>query len=277
MKVRLVIDSSVNTFSMEGLDVVSVPLKIRTSEKEYVDDINCDVHQMIVDLGNYKGKSTSSCPNTAEWLDAMGDADEVYLFPISRNLSGSYNAAMMAKDMYIEENPEKKVYIVDTLTIAGEIRLVMEKIRPLIQAGTPFEDVVAAIEEYQKHLETTFILQDLTNLANNGRVNKVIAEACGFFGIALIGIASTEGTIEMVSKKRGEKKAIREMVDVMVNHGYKGGQVRIDHCENEKGALAMRDAILAIEPNANIEIGVCHALTAFYASKGGIVLGFEAH
>ena len=92
MKYKIVADSSCNIVSVQDSTFASVPMKI-VAEREYVDDAHLDVAQMVEDLKQYKGKSGSSCPNVGEWLEAFGDAEEVFGITISKHLSGSYNAA----------------------------------------------------------------------------------------------------------------------------------------------------------------------------------------
>ena len=92
MKYKIAADSSCNIVSGEDSTFASVPMKI-VAEREYVDDAHLDVAQMVEDLKQYKGKSGSSCPNVGEWLEAFGDAEEVFGITISKHLSGSYNAA----------------------------------------------------------------------------------------------------------------------------------------------------------------------------------------
>ena len=100
MKFMIVADSSANIFLVEGLNYTTVPMKVITSEKEYIDTPDLDVRGMVDDLRAYKGKSGSSCANAQEWLDAFGDADMVFGVTISRNLSGSFNAAEAAAREY---------------------------------------------------------------------------------------------------------------------------------------------------------------------------------
>ena len=114
MKYKIVADSACNIVSGEDGTFASVPMKI-VAEREYVDDANLDVAQMVEDLKQYKGKSGSSCPNVGEWLEAFGDAEEVFGITISKHLSGSYNAARHAADTYMAEHPERKVFIFDSL------------------------------------------------------------------------------------------------------------------------------------------------------------------
>lgn len=80
-KTVIVADSSANLFQTDFADFVPVPLKILTDEKEYVDDQALDVALMLADLREYKGRSGTSCPSVGDWLQAFGDAEEVYAFP----------------------------------------------------------------------------------------------------------------------------------------------------------------------------------------------------
>ena len=100
MRYKIVADSACNVLSGSAGDYSTVPMKI-VAEKEYVDDPNLNVKQMVEDLRQYKGKSGSSCPNVGEWLEAFGDREEVFGVTISKHLSGSYNAAKQAGCGYL--------------------------------------------------------------------------------------------------------------------------------------------------------------------------------
>ena len=93
MKIKIVSDSSSNVYTLEGVDYSTVPMKIIAGEKEFVDTPNLKLDEMVKFLKQYQGKSGSSCANAQEWLDAFGDADIAFGVTISKNLSGSYNAA----------------------------------------------------------------------------------------------------------------------------------------------------------------------------------------
>ncbi|MBR7150591.1 MAG: DegV family protein, partial [Oscillospiraceae bacterium] len=75
---KLAADSASNVKTMEGVPYAYAPLKISTSEREFVDDDNFSIRDMLDHLRAYKGKSGTACPSVSEWLDAFGDADEVF-------------------------------------------------------------------------------------------------------------------------------------------------------------------------------------------------------
>ena len=151
MKLKIAADSSANLPALEGVPFASVPLKLVTDQKEYVDDENLDCAAMMAYLDSYKGRSGSSCPNVGEWLEAFGDADAVFTLAISRGMSGSHNSAVQAAEVYQEENPGKNVYCVDTLTAGPEMILLAEKIRELAAMDLSFEEIRDRIQAYQNN------------------------------------------------------------------------------------------------------------------------------
>ncbi len=272
---KIVADSSSDVYSLESIPYASAALRIRTDEKEYVDDSSLDIPQMVDDLLSYSGKSGTACPGTGDWLDAFGDAPYVFCVTITSNLSGSYNSACVAKQEYEEAHPDRHVYVVDSLSAGPELALIIDKLAELINEGKTFEEVRDGIIEYQKHADLLFMLESLKNLANNGRVSKLVASAAGILGIRIVGKASEEGTLEPLNKCRGEKKALPTMVELMNKIGYKGGKVRIAHCLNLEAAQKLKALILEKFASAQIEICKCGGLCSFYAEKGGLLVGFE--
>ncbi|MBR4123643.1 MAG: DegV family protein, partial [Clostridia bacterium] len=111
MNFKIVADSSSDIINLDGFPFESTSLKIVTQNHEYVDDKNLDVDSMVNDLFNYKGKSSSSCPNTTEWLNAFGDSQYIFCVTITATLSGSFNSACIAKQIYEEQYPDRKVFV----------------------------------------------------------------------------------------------------------------------------------------------------------------------
>ncbi|MBP3672395.1 MAG: DegV family protein [Oscillospiraceae bacterium] len=275
MNYRIAMDSSSNLLSMEGVEFASVPLKIVTDEREFVDDQNLDLEEMLDYLASYKGRSGTSCPNVGDWLDAFGDAEGVFALAITGTLSGCYNAAVQAKDVYEENHPGRRVCCLDSLSTGPEMALVAEKLRELIGAGKDFDTIETEIRAYMKHTHLMFTLESLNNMARNGRVSPLIAKACGLLGIRILGQASAEGTLQPLHKCRGEAKALNMMLAEMKEKGYNGGKVRVVHCHNEKAAQTFIGLLKAEFPGCDVTLGKTTALCSFYAELGGVMVGFE--
>ena len=275
MNMKIVADSSANLPSLSGISYASVPLKLVTDQKEFVDDETLDCAAMMAYLDSYKGRSGSSCPNVGEWLDAFGDAQYVFTLAISRSMSGSHNSALQAKLAYEEEHPERKVCCLDTLTTGPELILAAEKLRQLAAEGLSFEQITEAIKAYMEKTHMVFMLSSVDNLAKNGRVSPLIAKAVGILNIRIVGQASETGTFQQMHKSRGEKKGIAALYSLMGDNGYRGGAVRINHVFNEVGAMALRDLILSDFPGADVTITPTTGLCSYYAEQGGLMVGFE--
>jgi len=276
MKIKIVGDSASNLFALDGVDYECAPLRIVTTNKEYVDDVQLDVSTMVKEMSEYKGKSSTACPGVGDYLAAFEGYDVVYVVTIISTLSGSYNAAVTAAQQYMEENPGKKVFVVDSYTAGGEQKLHLEKLRDLVLEGKDFDTVCKEITEYKDNgTSLVFSLESMINLANNGRVPMVVAKIAGMVGLRMIGIVSEEGQIHPTDKARGPQKALATIYNKMKEEGYKGGKLRIDHCFNEETAQKLKELALADFPDSDIQIAPTGALCSFYAEKGGLMIGFE--
>lgn len=272
---KIISDSSSDMLTLSDVNYQTVPLKIITTEKEYIDDKNLDLEGMLCDLENYSGRSGSACPNVAEWQEAFSGADVIFCVTITSNLSGSYNTAESALKEYLENNPKCQGAVIDSLSTGPESALIIEKLKELIQKGLSFEEILEQIKEYKSRTHLLFALESLRNLANNGRVSGVTAKLAGILGIRVIGKASLQGTLEVMQKVRGGEKAVKSIVEYLEKHGFSGGKIKIHHCENRKSAESLKEKILEKFPNAKIVISKTGALCSFYAERGGLLVGFE--
>ena len=275
MKRIIVADSASNVFEFDGgMDYACTPLKILIDGQTFEDVQGVDLEDMVNKMER-SATSSSSCPNTAEWLDAFEGHDEIFAVTISSRLSGSYNAAMVAKQEYEESHPGAQVEVVDSrMTGPGE-RLIMEKIAELAAAGLSFDSIKEKLAEYRQRMHLCFSLASIHNLAKNGRVSHLTATLFGVLGIRLLGRASDEGTIESVAKVRGEKGGIRSVVGELVEKGYQGGKCYISHTLDADLAGRLKEAILSRFPGSHIFIEANTALCSYYAERHGLIIGFE--
>lgn len=276
MKRIIVSDSSSDLLSFNSsVPFVSVPLTIRAGDREFVDDKELNLKDMLDYLEKFKGKSGSACPSVAAYKAAFGDADEVFCVTITSNLSGSFNSARVAAKQYMEENAGKAVHVFDSLSTGPENVLIIEKINSLIEEGKKFSEIVDEVNAYQKTTHLLFALESMRNLSNNGRVSPLVAKIAGILGIRVVGKASNEGTLEIVNKSRGFKNMINDIFENMKKNGFLGGKVRIHHCENPEGSEILAKKILSAFPKTVIKIFSTTALCGFYAERGGILVGYE--
>jgi len=273
--VKIVADSSADILELQNTAFSTAPLKVITNEREFIDDKALDVDAMVIWFESYKGKSKTSCPNPSDWLEAFGDADEVYCVTITSGLSGSYNAACIAKQMYEAEHEGRRVCVIDSLSAGPKLVLIIEKLEQLIRQDLPYKEICWEIEAYKAKTGLTFMLASLKNFAANGRVSPAVAKIAGVLGIRIVGKASDQGTLEPTNKCRGEAKSLSTILSHLKNLGLSKGKVRLAHCMNEGAAQKLKQMILTQLPQVDIRIHRCRGLCSYYAENGGLLVGFE--
>lgn len=275
MNTKIVVDSSASLYTLQGVDFECVPLKIITDDAEYLDNGTMDALGMAQTLRTYKGKTSTSCPNVSDWLAAYEGADEVYAITITGTLSGSYNAAQLAAEEYQQENPGKRVFVLDSLSTGPEQRLLAEHLRDLLSEGREFDEICEEMLRYHKHTHLLFSLESLANLARNGRVKPAVAAVARMLGIRVIGQASEAGELDVLCKTRGEHGALERIVLELKEHGYTNGRLHISHCGNPAAAERLKHMVKAVFDGAKVDISECGGLCSYYAELGGLLVGYE--
>lgn len=273
--IKIIADSSCDIFEAPNVDFEAVPLKIIASDREYTDNAELDVKAMLDRLYAKREKASTSCPNTEEWLSAFGNAEEVYCLTITSQLSGSYNAAYAAKQIYEEQNPGKRVFVLDSLSTGPEMVFIIEKLAELTAENLSFNEICEKIKEYRNKTGLLFVLESMKNLANNGRISHLSAKMAGIMGIRAVGRAGAVGNLEQLGKYRGEERALEAVADYMTDMGFTGGRVKISHCFNSAAAQSLKGLLERKFSNISTEIYSCGGLCGFYAEMGGLLIGFE--
>ncbi|MGT2895877.1 DegV family protein [Streptococcus entericus] len=276
---KIIVDSGCNFRELPnlaaGVQFVNVPLTIQVGEQIFVDDAGLDIDQMMDLMYATPTASKSACPSPEAYRQALEGASKAIIITITGTLSGSNNSARLGSEMYLEEHPEAQVHIFDSLSAGGEQDLLALKLNDLIASGLGFEDVVAELKTYHRSTKLAFALAKVDNLVKNGRLSKLVGTVVGLLNIRMVGQASDEGTLELLQKARGQKKAVTAVIEEMVKAGYKGGRVMISHRNNDKICEQITEGLTAKFPNATIQSIPTSGLCSFYAEEGGILLGYE--
>lgn len=273
--IKLIIDSSSNMKSDPDHNVEVVPLTISFGGKDYIDDQNLNIREFLNDMNQNQIAGKTTCPSIQAWLNALEGTEKAIIITMTSGMSGTFSSALQAKTMYEEKHPLSKIIVVDSRSAGPELTIVVHGIEQMLKGNMRFVDLEEAIADFRMNTHLLFVLQSLHNLSLNGRVAPAAAKIAGLLKINLIGTASKEGKLEPLTKARGMKKALREVFKYMQEDNYHGGEVIIDHCENEKDATTLKEKILAEYPDAKVEIRPMRGLCSFYAEEGGLMIGFH--
>lgn len=279
MSWAIVADSSCNLrgFCPRAVDAVYrvAPLKINIAGFEYVDDASLDVAELNRLVAEEPTSSSSSCPSVGEWAELFRAAENVIAISISARLSGSYEAACIARDMVLEEGP-RNIHVVNSRAAGGKLELLVTELDGYLadHPEASFDEAVSFVDELECNSTVLFSLGSYDNLAKSGRMPKLAGHLASKLNIRILGIASDEGTIKIVGPTRGLRKTLDKIVSVMDDQGFGGGAVHIDHVDNEAGAVALAERIRQKWSAADIRILPCGGLCSYYAESKGLIIGF---
>lgn len=279
MSWAILADSSCNLreYRPKAVDAVYrvAPLKINIAGREYVDDASLDVAELNRLILEEDILSSSSCPSVGEWAELFRSADNIIAITISARLSGSYEAACMARDMVLEEGA-RNIHIVNSRAAGGKLELLVAQLDGFLaeHPSASFDEAVAFVDRLESASTVLFSLSSYDNLTKSGRMPKLAGHLASKLNIRILGIASDEGTIKIVGPTRGSRKTLDKIVHTMRDQGFDGGMVYLDHVENEPGAQALADRIRQEWPDAEVRILPCGGLCSYYAENKGLIIGF---
>ncbi len=278
-KWKIVVDSGCDYRQLKNLapdtEFISVPLTIQVGDQAFVDDVNLDIDHMMEVMEASKSAAGSACPSPQAYQAAFEGAENIIVMTITGGLSGSFNAARVARDMYVEEHPEVNIHLIDSLSAGGEMDLIVDEINRLIGTGVEFEELVQAITTYQENSKLLFVLAKVDNLVKNGRLSKLVGTVVGLLNIRMVGEASSEGKLELLQKARGYKKSVAAAFEEMKKAGYNGGRIVMAHRNNDKFFQQFSELVKSTFPNAIVDQVATSGLCSFYAEDGGLLMGYE--
>ena len=256
------------------------PLTITIDDKHYVDDGTVDIPPYLAAMKASKNPVRSACPSPDLYAEDIKAADDdCFIITLSSKLSGSHNAAVLGVQLAEEDMPEKKVHVFDSESAsAGETYLAL-MIHDLIAAGKSFEQIVETVEEKIRSMHTLFVLDSLDNLVKNGRISKAVALLANVLSIRLLMSDDGHGAIKNISKARGIKGALTQMVETCRKHteGLAAASQRlvISYCNCPERARQVRDMIREKCPAiGEIVMTPTSALSSMYANDGGVVIAY---
>ncbi|HFU4000756.1 TPA: DegV family protein [Streptococcus suis] len=280
-KWKIVVDSGCDYRQLKNLapdtEFISVPLTIQVGDQAFVDDANLDIDHMMEVMEASKSAAGSACPSPQAYQAAFEGAENIIVMTITGGLSGSFNAARVARDMYVEEHPEVNIHLIDSLSAGGEMDLIVDEINRLIATGLEFEELVQAVTTYQENSKLLFVLAKVDNLVKNGRLSKLVGTVVGLLNIRMVGEASYEGKLELLQRARGHKKSLAAAFEEMKKAGYNGGRIVMAHRNNDKFFQQFSDLVKTEFANATIEEVATSGLCSFYAEEGGLLMGYEVN
>lgn len=253
----------------------SIPLSMQIDEYLIVDDETFDQADFLKKVAESPNCPKSSCPSPERYMEAYRcDAEHVYAVTLSGNLSGSYNSAVLGKNLYHEEYGEKKIHVFDSSSASIGETLLALKIEECEAKGMSFEETVETVEAYKNEQHTYFVLETLEVLRKNGRLSNLKAFVANALNIKPVMGSTPEGQIQQLSQTRGINRAVLKMIDYLVEEATNPEEkiVAISHCNCPERAQMAKEEILKRMPVKDVIILDTRGISSMYASDGGIIM-----
>ena len=277
MSYKIIIDSCGEQTEQMKQDghFASAALTLYVDEHTIVDDDTFKQDKFLKLVAESPNCPKSACPSPESFRDQYDcGADHIYAVTLSAELSGSYNSAELGKSLFLEEHPEKKVYVFNSRSASVGETLIGMKIQECEEAGMEFEEVVQTVEAYIEKQNTWFVLENLDTLRKNGRLSHMKAILATALKIKPVMTSTPEGTIEQLAQARGINKALVKMVDAIVE--YVGADqdriMAISHCNCPERARMVKEELEKRMNLKNIIILDTAGVSSMYANDGGIIV-----
>ena len=276
MKYKIVVDSCCELPEELAADsrFERVPLGLEVGEEFMWDDETFDQAEFLRKVAASPTCPKSSCPSPERYMEAYNtDAEHVYVITLSSHLSGSYNSAMLGKNLFEETYGAKQIHVVDSESASGGETQIALKLMELEEQGLTFEEIVEKIEHFRDTRVVYFVLDNLETLRKNGRLTGVKSLMASTLNIKPV-MAGDHGVIVQKGQSVGMKKALAKLSEMVVNDigSGEGRKLIISHCNAPEKAKQVRDMLLKLTQFERVIIMDTRGLSSLYANDGGVIV-----
>ncbi len=255
--------------------IVPAPLTMQVDEYSFIDDDTFDQADFLKKIADSPNCPKSACPSPDYYKEAFArSTDRAYAVTLSAELSGSYNSAMLAKDLLLEERPGMKIHVFNSRSASIGETLITRKIQECEDAGMAFEELVETVEAYIDSQHTYFVLENLETLRKNGRLSNIKAFIASALKIKPVMGSTPEGSIAQLDQARGINKALVKMVNYVTEQVEDPEEkvLAVSHCNCYERGLMVRDAILEKIKVKDVILVDTAGISTMYANDGGIII-----
>ncbi|MGI6425837.1 MAG: DegV family protein [Tepidanaerobacteraceae bacterium] len=244
-KIALVTDSTADLDEQmkNELDVHVIPLKVRFKNEEYFDyEISSDEFYRRLAQEDELPKTSQPSPEDFSNLyrKLLKDYQEVISIHISSGLSGTLNAANLAK-----EELGSRIHIIDSKTISLGLGLMVAESSRNIKEGMSASQIVKRLSEVRRNIETLFTVNTLEYLQKGGRIGKVQGIVGTFLNIKPVVRVGDDGIYHTYSKARSQEKALDSIVQAFRNlaKGRKHVRFAVAHGAAQQAGHYLKEAL----------------------------------
>lgn len=249
MPIKIITDSACDLPKdiIEEYNIEVIPLLVYLEGKEYLDGETIQPVDLFNGMRKGKVYKTAQVPISKfkeAFLKHAENKESCIYIAFSSGLSGTCQAAVMAKNEVLEEYPDFNLDIVDTKCASVGFGLVVYKAAKMAKEGKSKEEIVKAVKFYSEHMEHIFTVDDLEYLYRGGRVSRTAAFVGSLLNIKPI-LDVEDGKLVPIEKVRGRKKVLKRMIEIMEERGVDLANQTIGICHGDdlEGAMKLKKMI----------------------------------
>lgn len=260
---------------IEESNVEIVDVTVSFGENSYSTRKDITISQFYEMMKDYKELPKTSCPSPNQFLEAFDCEEEnIIVLCLTSKLSGIYNSAVLAKNMYEEENGNKKrIEIIDTTTGSIGQALLVSKVANMIDEEKNMDEIIDTIEKLRHEVIFYGALHTLENAIKGGRINAIAGKIIGALNLKAI-VHITDGLVKPMDKARGDKNSINKVIDYIKNNIHKtsGTKLAIGHANCLEKALKIKNVLENYHNFEEIHIMEVGPSMGVYTSEGAVLV-----
>jgi len=277
MKNHIVVDSgcdlSAELINSEMCTLTHIPINLQIDDTVYKDDETFDKDAYIAHMNSSKTAVKTSAPSPGLFFEQFKIGENVFVVTLSSKLSATYQSAVTAKDMYVDEIGKKFIHVFDSLSAGIGEGVIAMKISELLEKGKSTAEVVDQVTQFIKGMNTYFIIDKFDNLVKTGRIKPYVAKVASLLNIKPI-CCGENGEIKMMDKTRGYSKAIIRVVKIIKDStpDIETRIIGISHVNAYERALELKEEILKHLKPKDVIIQESNGTITTYANGGGVLV-----
>lgn len=253
--------------------------------KQYPDDLGETMpfdqfYQAMADGADTKTSQVNVDEFCQYFEPFLKEGKDILHLTLSSGISGVYNSACVARDMMQEKYPDRKIYVVDSLSASSGFGLFMDQLADLRDEGKSIDEAYQWGLDHRENLQHWFFTSDLTYLIRGGRVSKAAGLIGGMMNICPLMTVDPEGKLVARQKVRTKKKVIQAIVDRMEENAENGtdysGKCFISNsaCKEDANAVATLIDERFPKLKGNVEIFTIGTTIGSHTGPGTVALFF---
>ncbi|MFS0675048.1 DegV family protein [Ornithinibacillus sp. 179-J 7C1 HS] len=264
---------------LEMADINVISLYLNFKDKQYKSGVELDLPSFFKKIEETKELPRSAAPSPNDFYEGYKKVDPskpILMISLSSGLSSTYENAVAGKNLLLEEEPDRKIEVINARTASAGQALLLFEAYQKIQENYSLDELVTHLNHKVKHTATLFVLKTLENLVLGGRIDKVKGTLAKTLNIKLLMKASDEGTIEVAEKVRGDKKSIRRFVDQIGEYArtFEDKVLVMTHCNAAERAKSVLNEIKAKYKFKETYVTEMGPLISTYGGDGALVISF---